>query len=156
MAAIGEFPHADYDYLLKIIMVGDSGERLARLRAHTAPGRAALRVGTHSWRRLTRLVAAGVGKSALLKNFMGEEFTKHYVSTIGVDFEIKQLTMLDKKVHLQIVSAPASRSSSLALAASLARPRPPSRSGTLRARSGSGPSPPRTIAPQTPFCWCTM
>jgi small GTP-binding protein len=62
------FPNADYDYLLKIIMVGDSG----------------------------------VGKSALLKSFMGEEFTKHYVSTIGVDFEIKQVVMNDKKVHMQI------------------------------------------------------
>lgn len=67
---MGDFPTAEYDYLMKIIMVGDSG----------------------------------VGKSALLKAFMGEEFTKHYVSTIGVDFEIKQMTIHDKKVHLQIVS----------------------------------------------------
>jgi Ras-related protein Rab-1A len=68
MAQLAGYPNADYDYLLKIIMVGDSG----------------------------------VGKSALLKSFMGEEFTKHYVSTIGVDFEIKQVIMNDKKVHLQI------------------------------------------------------
>lgn len=61
-------PGSDYDFLLKIIFVGDSG----------------------------------VGKSALLKSFMGEEFTKHYVSTIGVDFEIKQTVMNNKKVHLQI------------------------------------------------------
>jgi len=67
-ATASTFPNADYDYLLKIIMVGDSG----------------------------------VGKSALLKSFMGEEFTKHYVSTIGVDFEIKQVIMNEKKVHLQI------------------------------------------------------
>lgn len=64
----GDFPNAEYDYLMKIIMVGDSG----------------------------------VGKSALLKAFMGEDFTKHYVSTIGVDFEIKQLMMDGKRVHLQI------------------------------------------------------
>ena len=48
------------------------------------------------------LPLAGVGKSALLKSFMGEGFEKHYVSTIGVDFEIKQMNLLGKKLHLQI------------------------------------------------------
>lgn len=37
--------------------------------------------------------------------FQGEEFSRQYVSTIGVDFEIKQVTMNGKKVHLQIVSS---------------------------------------------------
>jgi len=33
---------------------------------------------------------------------MGKEFTEGYVSTIGVDFEMKQATIQDKKVNLQI------------------------------------------------------
>lgn len=66
-----DFPdlvESDYDFHLKIIMVGDSG----------------------------------VGKSCLLKSFMGKEFSEGYVSTIGVDFEMKQATIHDKKVNLQI------------------------------------------------------
>eukprot|EP01006_Ploeotia_vitrea_P053171 TRINITY_DN67760_c7_g3_i4.p1 TRINITY_DN67760_c7_g3~~TRINITY_DN67760_c7_g3_i4.p1 ORF type:complete len:265 (+),score=134.56 TRINITY_DN67760_c7_g3_i4:68-796(+) len=59
---------AEYDYLVKVILVGDSG----------------------------------VGKSCLLKRYMGEEFDQEYVSTIGVDFEIKQVSMHGQRVHLQI------------------------------------------------------
>ncbi|GAB5356816.1 hypothetical protein AAMO2058_000321200 [Amorphochlora amoebiformis] len=68
---IMQFPNlveSDFDFHLKIIMVGDSG----------------------------------VGKSCLLKSFMGKEFTEGYVSTIGVDFEMKQTTIQGKKVNLQI------------------------------------------------------
>mmetsp|Transcript_32303 Transcript_32303/g.52354 ORF Transcript_32303/g.52354 Transcript_32303/m.52354 type:complete len:211 (-) Transcript_32303:149-781(-) len=59
---------SDFDFHLKIILLGDSG----------------------------------VGKSCMLKSFMGKEFTEGYVSTIGVDFEMKQTTVGGKKVNLQI------------------------------------------------------
>merc|ERR1740136_5277 len=58
----------DFDYLLKVVMVGDSG----------------------------------VGKSSLLKRFSSREFTGDYISTIGVDFEIKTLEVDGKTVKLQI------------------------------------------------------
>jgi len=58
----------EYDYLLKVVMVGDSG----------------------------------VGKSSLLKRFASREFTGDYISTIGVDFEIKTLEIDGKTVKLQI------------------------------------------------------
>ena len=50
---------------------------------------------------------SGVGKSCLLKAFMGEPFDKLYTSTIGVDFEIKPIAIPDGKdkerhVNLQI------------------------------------------------------
>lgn len=45
---------------------------------------------------------SGVGKSALLKSFMGDIFQSGYTSTIGVDFEIKPVTVEDKTVNLQI------------------------------------------------------
>mmetsp|Transcript_65723 Transcript_65723/g.80436 ORF Transcript_65723/g.80436 Transcript_65723/m.80436 type:complete len:208 (+) Transcript_65723:92-715(+) len=58
----------EYDYLLKVVMVGDSG----------------------------------VGKSSLLKRFANRDFTGDYISTIGVDFEIKTLEIDGKTVKLQI------------------------------------------------------
>jgi len=45
---------------------------------------------------------SGVGKSCLLKAFMGEPFDKNYTSTIGVDFEIKPVSINDRQVNLQI------------------------------------------------------
>jgi len=45
---------------------------------------------------------SGVGKSSLLKRFANREFTGDYISTIGVDFEIKTLEIDGKSVKLQI------------------------------------------------------
>lgn len=45
---------------------------------------------------------SGVGKSALLKCFMGDPFQSGYTSTIGVDFEIKPVVVDGKTVNLQI------------------------------------------------------
>lgn len=45
---------------------------------------------------------SGVGKSALLKCFMGDPFDAGYTSTIGVDFEIKPVILDGKTVNLQI------------------------------------------------------
>jgi len=59
---------ADYDYLFKILLIGDSG----------------------------------VGKSCLLLRFSDGSYTDSYISTIGVDFKIKTLTLDDKTVKLQI------------------------------------------------------
>jgi len=45
---------------------------------------------------------SGVGKSCLLKAFMGDPFKGVYTSTIGVDFEIKPMVVNGKTVNLQI------------------------------------------------------
>jgi len=45
---------------------------------------------------------SGVGKSSLLKRFSSREFTGDYISTIGVDFEIKTLEIDGKTCKLQI------------------------------------------------------
>lgn len=45
---------------------------------------------------------SGVGKSCLLKSFMGDPFKGVYTSTIGVDFEIKPIQIDGKTVNLQI------------------------------------------------------
>lgn len=58
----------DYDFLLKVVLIGDSG----------------------------------VGKSCLLKRFSSGDFEPGYISTIGVDFEIRTLQIEGKTVKLQI------------------------------------------------------
>lgn len=57
-----------YDYLFKILLVGDSG----------------------------------VGKSSLLVRFSDHTYSEHYISTIGVDFKIRNLEVDRKVVKLQI------------------------------------------------------
>lgn len=58
----------DYDYLFKILLIGDSG----------------------------------CGKSSILSRFCDDKFDYHFMSTIGVDFKIKNLTINDTNIKLQI------------------------------------------------------
>lgn len=58
----------DYDYLFKLLLIGDSG----------------------------------VGKSCILLRFADDTFSESYISTIGVDFKIRTLTINGKRVKLQI------------------------------------------------------
>jgi Ras-related protein Rab-1A len=58
----------DYDYLFKLVLIGDSG----------------------------------VGKSCLLLRFADDNFTDSYISTIGVDFRFRTITIEKKTVKLQI------------------------------------------------------
>jgi len=45
---------------------------------------------------------SGVGKSCLLLRFADDTYTESYISTIGVDFKIRTITVDGKKVKLQI------------------------------------------------------
>lgn len=45
---------------------------------------------------------SGVGKSCILQRFAGENFSGTYISTIGVDFKIRTLTIDDERVKLQV------------------------------------------------------
>lgn len=58
----------EYDYLFKLLLIGDSG----------------------------------VGKSCLLLRFADDSYTDSYISTIGVDFKIRTMTLDDKVIKLQI------------------------------------------------------
>ena len=57
-----------YDYLMKLIIIGDSG----------------------------------VGKTCFLMRFADESFTTSHISTIGIDFKIKPITIDAKTIKLQI------------------------------------------------------
>lgn len=58
----------EYDYLFKILIIGDSG----------------------------------TGKSSLLIRFCDDFFSDKFISTIGVDFKIKTISLDDKLVKLQV------------------------------------------------------
>mmetsp|Transcript_7545 Transcript_7545/g.11422 ORF Transcript_7545/g.11422 Transcript_7545/m.11422 type:complete len:209 (+) Transcript_7545:110-736(+) len=58
----------EYDYLFKLLIIGDSG----------------------------------VGKSCLLLRFSDDIFTDSFISTIGVDFKIRTVTIGGQKIKLQI------------------------------------------------------
>mmetsp|Transcript_49621 Transcript_49621/g.124768 ORF Transcript_49621/g.124768 Transcript_49621/m.124768 type:complete len:211 (-) Transcript_49621:232-864(-) len=66
--AAGNKPNGEYDYLFKLLIIGDSG----------------------------------VGKSCLLLRFSDDIFTDSFISTIGVDFKIKTVTIDGVKIKLQI------------------------------------------------------
>ncbi len=59
---------ADYDYMYKVLLVGDSA----------------------------------VGKSSLILQFTDGVFSETFISTIGVDFKIRTVTVHDKRHKLQI------------------------------------------------------
>jgi len=46
--------------------------------------------------------ASGVGKSSLLLKYCDDQFSESYISTIGVDFKIKQIEVNNKICKLQI------------------------------------------------------
>ena len=45
---------------------------------------------------------SGVGKTSILSKFVGEEVIKSHISTIGIDFKMKCLTLDGKAVKIQI------------------------------------------------------
>jgi Ras-related protein Rab-35 len=47
-------------------------------------------------------IIAGVGKSSLLLRFADNTFSGSYITTIGVDFKIKTVSLDGQKVKLQI------------------------------------------------------
>ncbi|KAI3954258.1 hypothetical protein MKW98_018082 [Papaver atlanticum] len=59
---------ADYDYLIKLLLIGDSG----------------------------------VGKSCILLRFSDGSFTTSFITTIGIDFKIRNIELDNKRIKLQI------------------------------------------------------
>mmetsp|Transcript_42837 Transcript_42837/g.93877 ORF Transcript_42837/g.93877 Transcript_42837/m.93877 type:complete len:215 (-) Transcript_42837:592-1236(-) len=57
-----------YDFLIKLLLIGDSG----------------------------------VGKSSILARFADDSFSQTFITTIGIDFKIRTITLDDKRIKLQI------------------------------------------------------
>lgn len=45
---------------------------------------------------------SGVGKSSILRRYCDEEFTTSFITTIGIDFKVKTVEVMGKKLKLQI------------------------------------------------------
>ena len=45
---------------------------------------------------------SGVGKTAILKRYVEDKFPKHHLSTIGIDYLSKDITIYNKKIKLRV------------------------------------------------------
>ena len=79
---------SEYDYLFKLLLIGDSG---------VGKVRAAL------WQPTSVRSKCICLQSCLLLRFADDTYTESYISTIGVDFKIRTIELEGKTVKLQIV-----------------------------------------------------
>ena len=75
-----------YDYLFKLLLIGDSGVGKVRVLLTSI-----------------YLFLNNNAQSCLLLRFAEDAFTDSYLSTIGVDFKIRTIELEGKTVKLQIV-----------------------------------------------------
>ncbi|KAJ2051384.1 GTP-binding protein, partial [Coemansia sp. S155-1] len=75
--------NTSYDYLMKLLLIGDSGKR--------------------STISATKKLIC-VGKSCVLLRFSDDSFTPSFITTIGIDFKIRTIELDGKRIKLQIVS----------------------------------------------------
>lgn len=91
---------------------------------------------------------SGVGKSCLLLRFSDDSFTPSFITTIGIDFKIRTITLDGKRIKLQIWDT----------AGTVFFPGKffflPS-NFVVQAKKGFGRSRQRTIEGQWVFCWST-
>ena len=52
--------------------------------------------------KLLMLGDSAVGKSALIDRYTNNSFSSAYISTVGVDFRVKNIVVDDKRIKLQI------------------------------------------------------
>lgn len=85
-----------YDYLIKLLLIGDSGILFL--------DKVVFFVITIINVFLVYLIVIniGVGKSCLLLRYSDDSFTSSFITTIGIDFKIKSILCGESKVKLQI------------------------------------------------------
>ncbi|KAL6880052.1 hypothetical protein ACP4OV_011617 [Aristida adscensionis] len=90
----------DYDHLIKLLLIGDSGKCLPSSPLLSSP---LLRGFLAAAAPLLRFLdAPGVGKSCLLLRFSDDTFTTSFITTIGIDFKVRTVELDGKRVKLQI------------------------------------------------------
>ncbi|KAK2992909.1 hypothetical protein RJ640_024063 [Escallonia rubra] len=93
MAAPPTRARADYDYLIKLLLIGDSGNFVVMFCFMEASD---LLINNNYH------LIAGVGKSCLLLRFSDDSFTTSFITTIGIDFKIRTIELDGKRIKLQI------------------------------------------------------
>ena len=83
----------DYDHLIKLLLIGDSGQSAGWCLPHLGPASVNLypfsssQAAQRGYRFTTSIAlltyAAGVGKSCLLLRFSDDSFTSSFITTIG-------------------------------------------------------------------------
>ncbi|KAM0906615.1 hypothetical protein ACQ4PT_016666 [Festuca glaucescens] len=101
MAAATSRPRGDYDHLIKLLLIGDSGKYLLLC---TPPSSSLLRLPSKFVALASCFVDAleGVGKSCLLLRFSDDTFTTSFITTIGIDFKVRTVELDGRRVKLQI------------------------------------------------------
>ncbi|CAG8604198.1 8138_t:CDS:2 [Cetraspora pellucida] len=79
---------AAYDYLIKLLLIGDSELSFALPSFVNAS--------------LPSFILLRVGKSCLLLRFSDDSFTPSFITTIGIDFKIRTIELDGKRIKLQI------------------------------------------------------
>ena len=123
--------------LLKVVILGDSGEQLVRAPAGVVSSVA-------SPRRGPRLVAAPAWGRLLMNQYVNKRFSAQYKATIGADFLTKEVMIDDKLVTLQEGERGRRNAARAPLHGRLLR-RPPPDLG--HGRAGAVPEPRRRILP---------
>ncbi|CAL5422535.1 unnamed protein product [Camellia sinensis] len=94
MAAPPVRARADYDYLIKLLLIGDSVRGNISLTTL---------ICTHpSYMKGKMEKRPCVGKSCLLLRFSDGSFTTSFITTIGIDFKIRTIELDGKRIKLQI------------------------------------------------------
>ena len=91
----------NYDYLIKLLLIGDSGIHTS-LRQKGAGGNDDADDVIFGDDETDFVCDVGVGKSCLLLRFSEDQFTPSFITTIGIDFKIRTIDMDGKKIKLQI------------------------------------------------------
>lgn len=80
-----------FDMQIKLLMIGDSGKCDALVSLWRL-GSIADRVAC----------SAGVGKTCLLLRYANDSFSPTFITTIGIDFKIKNIQLDGKRIKLQV------------------------------------------------------
>ncbi|KAF7154701.1 hypothetical protein RHSIM_Rhsim01G0224800 [Rhododendron simsii] len=117
MAAPPARARADYDYLIKLLLIGDSDIDRDRVvsevefvfESHVTSSSGWLAFYSFAMKRMLvfimlscLLTELGVGKSCLLLRFSDGSFTTSFITTIGIDFKIRTIELDGKRIKLQI------------------------------------------------------
>lgn len=83
-----------FDMQIKLLMIGDSGQLFPLKKKFLT------RCPNSSTTLLLNL--PGVGKTCLLLRYANDSFSPTFITTIGIDFKIKNIQLDGKRIKLQV------------------------------------------------------